>query len=157
MLLNPAWYLWRAAPGCPPCYPCALEYCPLGCRNLGTKSDFNGLGMGIPPFEGPWTFAQRWGYAGFLMNTRMHMRNWKCCHSMQVYMDTSIYESISICLFLLRHKYMCTLQIFRLNQEPTFKIMWNSMQWNAPTHQSPVGTMLTVTFLEISSANMVSK
>lgn len=71
-----------------------------------------------------------------------NMRSWKCYHSMQIYMERSICEYMSICLFLLRHKYMYTLQIFRLNQESTYKIMWNNMQWNAATHQSPTGTWL---------------
>ena len=39
-------------------------------------------------------------------------------------MERSIDEFISICLFLLRHKYMYTLQFFRLNQEYTYKIIY---------------------------------
>ena len=51
--------------------PLRSRILPVRVPKPGNQKCSNGLGMGIPPFEGPWTFAQCWGYAGFLMNTRL--------------------------------------------------------------------------------------
>lgn len=72
-------------------------------------------------------------------------------------MERSIDEFISICLFLLRHKYMYTLQLFRLNQESTYKITYVKQYavkcCNTPVTQSNMAKLFLKSVLQTWSAN----
>ncbi len=141
MLLHPALYLWRAAPGCPPCYPCALEYCQLRCQNLGTKSDFHGLPE--LPICFPWD-SHPLRVPELLLSVEVTLDYWwkrefNMC-KLNVFLQYAnihgqVYSWIYFYwLFLLRHKVHVRIAHFGLNQESTCKILWDNMQWNAATH-----------------------